>query len=455
MYHGIMSSLSLPPLLMRTFGSLRVRNYRLYFSAQLVSMSGTWMQSVAQGWLVLRLTGSGVILGVTVALQFGPVLVLGPWGGLLADRIDKRRLMLVTQTAMAVLALALGAFTLAGAASVPLIWALAVLTGVCNAADNPARQSFVVEMVGREELANAVGLNSVIVNGSRLIGPAVAGVLIYTAGVAVCFLINGASFLVVIAALLAMRPAELRRSAPLARAKGQVRAGLAYAWRTPQLRVPLLMMAVVSTLGYNFSVLMPLLAQDVFHRGGGTYGALSAAMGAGALAGALFAAARARPTRLLLVGATLAFGCFTMLIGAAPSLTGAFLLLVPMGAAAILFVATVNSLLQLNSAAAMRGRVMALWAVLFLGSTPIGGPLTGWIAGVVGVRWTFVAAGAATLLTACAAAVALRRQTWRVGAHELAAAMPDDPACAHPAPLPVTRPPRRMAWQLRHRRRRR
>jgi MFS family permease len=284
----------------RTFHSLRVRNYRLYFFAQAVSQSGTWMQSVAQGWLVLHLTGSALLLSVTVALQFGPVLFIGPWGGLLADRTDKRKLLIATQTIMTVLAVVLGVLTVTGVVRVWMIFVLAALNGVANGLDNPARQSFVIEMVGPDDVANAVALNSVVVNASRVIGPAIAGVLIVTVGLASCFLVNAGSYLFVIVALVAMRPSELRRGRPLSRKGGQLRAGFAYVWHTPELRVPLTMMALVGTLGYNFSILLPLMARVAFHRGAGTYGALVVAMGVGALAGGLYAAARARPSRRLL-----------------------------------------------------------------------------------------------------------------------------------------------------------
>jgi MFS family permease len=398
-------------ILRRTFRSLRGRNFRLYFVSQTVSMSGTWMQSVAQGWLVLRLSGSAFVLGVTVALQFGPVLVLGPWGGAVADRADKRKLLLFTQSVATVLALVLGLVTLTGVVRIWMVLVLATITGCMMAIDSPARQAFVFEMVGADDLANAVGLNAVIVNSSRIIGPALAAVLIATVGLAPCFLVNSASFLVVIAALAAMRPGELHRAAPVARAKGQVRAGLAYVRRTPELLVPLALMAVVSTLGYNFSVLLPLLARFAFHRGGGTYGALTTAMGIGALAGALLAASRRRPTFRLLVVATLAFGVFSVGTAAAPTLALVLAVLVPMGAAAVVFVSTTNSLLQLNSEPAMRGRVMALWGVVFFGSTPLGGPLAGLLAGWFGPRFALAFGGLATLVTGIAAWYGLRRRT--------------------------------------------
>ncbi len=302
----------------RTFRALRLYNYRLFFISQVVSMSGTWMQSVAQGWLVLQLTGSGVDLGITVGLQFGPVLVLGAWAGALADRVDKRRLLMATQTAAALFALVLAVLTFTDVVTVWMIWVLAGLTGVATALDMPSRQSFVYEMVGPDDLANAVGLNAVIINSSRIIGPAIGGLLIAAVGVAPCFLFNAVSFVAVIVALAVMRTGELRPSKPVPRQPGQVREGLRYVWRTPALRIPLVMMAVVSTLAYNFSVVLPLLTKAVYGRGGGAYGALSAAMGVGALAGALLMASRARPSRRLLVASTFAFGVVTVLLAFAP-----------------------------------------------------------------------------------------------------------------------------------------
>ena len=411
----------------RTFRALRIHNYRLFFFSQIVSMSGTWMQSVALAWLVLDLTGSSVDLGVTVGLTFGPILVLGAWAGALADRVDKRRLLVVTQTAAALLALVLGVLTVADVVTIWMIWVLATLTGVAVALDMPSRQSFVYEMVGPDDLANAVGLNAVIINSSRIIGPAIGGVLIASVGVAACFFFNAASFVAVIAALLAMRRGELLTARPVQRRPGQVRAGLRYVWRTPALRVPLVMMAVVSTLAYNFSVILPLLARVVYGRGGGAYGALFAAMGVGALAGALLMASRARPSRRLLVASTFAFGLLTVVLAAAPSYALGLVLLVPLGAAGVLFISTTNALLQLNAEDAMRGRVMALWAVVFLGSTPIGGPLTGLLAREFGVRAAVAVGGVAALATAAGAFWALRRRELQTGACEAPACLPDDP----------------------------
>jgi MFS family permease len=417
-----------PGLLRRTFRSLRVFNYRLYFFGQVVSMSGTWMQSVAQGWLVLELTGSGIALGVTVGLQFGPVLVLGAWAGALADRVDKRKLLMVTQAVAAVLALALGVLTVTDVVTVWMIWVLTGLTGIATALDMPSRQSFVYEMVGPDDLANAVGLNSVIINASRIIGPAIGGVLIAGVGVAPCFFFNAASFGAVIAAFALMRTGELMGSKPVRREPGQIRAGFRYVWRTPELRIPLIMLAVVGTLAYNYSVVLPLLTRDVYGRGGGAYGALSAAMGIGALAGALLMASRARPSRRLLVASTFAFGLVTVALAVAPGYYLGLALLVLLGGAGVLFISTTNALLQINAEGAMRGRVMALWAVLFLGSTPIGGPLTGLIVRGFGVRSAVAVGGVAALATAAGAYWALRRRQLQAGTCEAPVCLADGPA---------------------------
>ena len=425
----VTSSPPAPGLLRRTFRSLRVYNYRLFFFSQVISMSGTWMQSVAQNWLVLSLTGSAVDLGITVGLQFGPVLVFGAWGGSLADRVDKRKLLMGTQAAAATLALVLGVLAATGVVAVWMIWVLAGLTGTATALGIASQQSFLYEMVGPDDVANAVGLNSVVINSSRIIGPAIGAVLIASVGVAPCFFINAASFLAVIGALAIMRVGDLRRGKPVAREPGQVRAGLRYAWRTPALRVPLLMLLIISILAYNYSVVLPLLTKSVFGRGGGSYGVLSAAMGVGALCGALLMASRARPSRRLLVGAAFAYGVVTVCLAFTPGYYVGLALLVLMGGAGVLFISTTNALLQLNAPDAMRGRVMALWSIVFLGSTPIGGPITGLLVHGFGVRWAIAVGGIAALATATGAALALRhRGVVEEGSCEAPVCLPDGPA---------------------------
>ncbi len=364
----------------QTFRSLRFRNYRLYFFAQLISVSGTWMQTVAQAWLVLRITGSGVDLGLVTGLQFLPMLLFGPWGGLVADRVDKRRLLFATQAAGGVLALLLGVLTGTGEVRLWHVYVLATLLGVVNLFDNPARQTFVGEMVGQGELPNAVSLNTVVMNMSRVVGPAIGGIVIVTAGLEACFYINAASYVAVIVGLALMRPAELHRTGGVPRAAGQLRDGFRYVWRTPVLRNTLAAMAVIGIFAYNFQVTLALLAKTTFHGGAGAYSLLTSAMGVGAVVGGLAAAHRARPTPRLLQGLALLFGVLMAAVALSPSLAVASVFMVVMGAASIGFIATANASLQLRADPAMRGRVMALYAVAFLGSTPIGSPLVGAIA---------------------------------------------------------------------------
>src|SRR5439155_20282729 len=329
------------------------------------------------------------------------------------DRVDKRRLIIWTQSAAGALALVLGLLTLENAARLWMVYVLAFLLGVVNLVDMPARQSFVFEMVGPESLANAVSLNSVVVNGARVVGPAVAGLLIASVGLTPCFLINAASYLAVIASLLAIDTARLNRPTLVARGPGQLRAGLRYVWSRPALRTPLLMMAVVGTLAYNFSVVLPLLAATTFGAGARAYGGMFSVMGAGAVLGGLVFAARAKPTRRLMAAAAVGFGVGIGLAAAAPNLGLATLAMLPIGAASTAFIATSNSLLQLNASSEMRGRVMSLFAMVFLGSTPIGGPLVGWIAERFGPRDALGLAAVATLLVGIFGLAGVRRSRRR------------------------------------------
>jgi MFS family permease len=367
----------------QTFASLRVRNYRLYFTAQLISVSGTWMQSVAQAWLVLHLTASGFALGIVVGLQFLPMLFFGPFGGLIADRADKRRLLFATQSAGGLLALVLGILVVTGSVHLWQVYVLAALLGVVNTFDNPARQSFVIEMVGRDDLPNAVSLNSVVMNASRVIGPAIGGLIITVFSLSVCFFVNAASYVAVVIGLAMMRVAELRPTEPVARERGQVREGFRYVWSTPTLRNTLLAVAVIGIFVYNFTVTLALLAKVTFGGGAGAYALLTSCMGIGAVLGGLFAAHRARPTARLLQVLALALGALLAVVALSPTLLAACLSIVAMGAVSIGFIATANATLQLTAPPAMRGRVMALYAMAFLGTTPIGAPLVGAIA-----QWT-------------------------------------------------------------------
>jgi len=382
----------------QTFRALSVRNFRLYFVGQVISVSGTWMQAVAQAYLVLSvLHGNGVEMGITTALQFLPMLLVGSYGGLLADRVDKRTLLFCTQGVAAVLALTLAVLTLTHTIELWQVYVLAALLGVVNLFDNPARQTFVSEMVGRDLLPNAVSLNSVVMNGARVIGPAIAGLVIVLLSVGVCFLVNAASYAAVIVALALMRTSELHRTPRVARAKGQVREGLRYVWRTPGLRDPLLLMAVVGIFAFNFTTTLPLLAHFTYHGGAGTYALFSMAMGAGAVVGGLVVAHRSRPSVRLLAGIGLAFGTMVLVVAVAPTELATVVALVVMGACSIAFIATSNATLQLGSDPSMRGRVMALFAIAFLGSTPIGAPIVGSISDATSPRVALAVGGVATL----------------------------------------------------------
>ena len=384
----------------QTFSSLRVRNFRLYFTAQLISVSGTWMQAVAQAWLVLRLTGRGVDLGIVVGLQFLPMLLFGPVGGLVADRVNKRHLLYVTQAAGGVLALILGSLVVSDLVQLWQVYVLATLLGVVNLFDNPARQTFVMEMVGRDGLPNAVSLNTVVMNGSRVIGPAIGGVVIVVFGLGVCFFINAVSYAAVLVGLSMMRTSELLPTDLVAPAKGQIREGFRYVWHTPILRNTLSAVALIGIFAYNFTVTLALLAKVTFHGGAGTYALLTSCMGIGAVAGGLISAHRSRPTPRLVQVLALVFGGLLAAVALAPTMVVACLLIVLMGTASIGFIATVNATLQLSSDPSMRGRVMALYAMAFLGTTPIGAPLVGAIAQWTNPRIALLSGAAATVFAA-------------------------------------------------------
>jgi MFS family permease len=393
----------------RSFDSLHVPNYRRYFAGQIVSLSGNWMQMVAEVWLVLSLTGSGVAVGMTTALQFLPILLFGAWGGVLADRFSKRRLLIVTQALMALPALALLAIVAAGVVAPWMVMALVFVRGTVNAVDNPTRQSFAIEMVGPDRVVNAVSLNSVLVHSARLVGPALAGVLIATAGVEPCFALNALSFAAMIFALWRMEPAQLRAAPRAGRERGAVRAGLRYVLRTRELAVPLGLMALVGTLGLNFQVILPLLARFSFEGGASAYATLVSAMGVGSVLGALATGAHGRTDARLIAGAALAFGGLALLAAAMPSLALEIPVLALLGASAVTFAAAINSSLQLAVEPGMRGRVMALYSVVFLGSTPIGGPLAGWLSETYDPRAALLLAASAGLSAAWAGHVALSR----------------------------------------------
>ena len=381
-----------------TFGAVHSsRNYRIYLVGQSISLCGTWMQTVAQAWLVLKLTGSGTALGFVVALQFLPVLLFGPWGGVVADRMPKRRLLLITQVSFGLLALLLGTLTATGVVTLWMVYVVALCFGCVTALDNPARQTFVLEMVGREHLPNAVTLNTVNINMARVIGPALAGLVIALIGIAPCFFLNAASYVAVIVALLMMTVSELRPLPAQPRAKGQLREGFAYVWSNPKLRTPLLMMAIVGTLAYEFQVILPLVAKYTFGGDAATYAVMTGAMGLGAVVGGLFTASRQQTGDGPLIKATLVFGVAHRGRGvdAEPGDDGAAAGRRRGRQRHVPRVPTRRCSSRADPA--FQGRVMALWAVAFLGTTPIGGPIIGWIGQNIGPRWGMVVGGIATL----------------------------------------------------------
>jgi MFS family permease len=394
----------------RSFDSLHVPNYRRYFAGQIVSVSGNWMQMVAEIWLVLELTNSGVAVGATTALQFLPILLFGAWGGVLADRFAKRRLLMLTQALMALPALALFAVTVSGSVEPWMVFLVAFARGTVNAVDNPTRQAFAIEMVGPDRLVNAVSLNSVLIHAARLIGPAVAGILIAVAGVAPCFAINVLTFAAMVVALWRMEPAQLRTPPRAGRERGAIRAALRYVRGTPELAVPLALMALVGTFGLNFQAILPLLARFSFDGGASAYATLVAAMGAGSVVGALATGAHGRTDARLISGAALAFGLLAALAAAMPSLALEVPIVALLGASAVTFAAAINSSLQLTVEPSMRGRVMALYSIVFLGSTPIGAPLAGWLSEAYDPRVALLLAGSSGLAAAWAAHATLGRR---------------------------------------------
>ncbi len=393
----------------RTFRSLSERNYRLFFIGHATSVIGTWMQRVAQDWLVLTLTGSGIALGITAALQFTPMLVLALWGGAVVDRVDKRRLIIATQVVQGLLAVALAALTITGAVELWMVYALALGLGLVTVLDNPARHAFVAEMVEPENYVNAQALNSTVHNMGRLIGPAVAGVLIATVGVGIAFAINAVSFLAVIAGLLRMDSSALRRPPRKDRRRGEVREALRYVWRVPELRAVLFLVLVVALFGQNFRVVLPLFASDTFASGAEVYGYLTAALGLGAVLGAVGSASRETATSWGLVLSCVAFGAVNLAAAAAPNLVAAYLAMVALGVANIVFNTLARTILQLRTDRSMQGRVIALHQMIFLGSIPLGGPLLGWMIEAWGPRSGFVVAGATALVAGVVLLPRLRR----------------------------------------------
>ncbi len=420
------------PLIQRvsrtTFAAVAIPNYRRYLSGQSLSLAGTWMQMTAQSWLVLKLTHSATMLGLIVALQTLPVLILGPYGGVIADRVDKRRLMIVLQAIMGLQALVLGLLTVSGVVTVWEIGVLAMILGLNNAFENPARQSFMLELVGSDHLRNAVSLNSTMVNVARVIGPGIGGLMIAAVGTGWCFLLNAVSFIAVINSLLRMDRKALSPVTPTPRAKGQLREGLRYVRGEPRLALPLAMAAVVGCLTYEFQVSLPYMAAHGLHVGSAGYGFMTAAMGIGAVVGGLFVATRGRVGSSPLIIAALAFGIAMLLATAAPSLATEILALTLVGGAGVAFMSQTNATLQLRAAPEMRGRVMSLWFVSFQGSTPIGGPIVGAVMAAYGARSGLGIGAVACFAAAVLGVVTLRSLRARAAQTELQAtpAVPDE-----------------------------
>lgn len=394
------------------FRSLRIRNYRLYATGQIVSLTGTWMQRVAQDWLVLELShNSGTALGIVMALQFGPTLLFSLYGGMLADRYDKRRTLMATQATMLAFAAGLGLLDLSGAAQLWHVYVFAFLAGVAGSLDIPVRQSFAVEMVGADDLPNALSLNSVTFNAARIVGPALAGIMIAAVGTGWVFLVNAVLTVAVIVGLVLMRPAELHRAPPAGRSPGQLRAGLRYVRGRPDLVLPMVLIFVVGTFGLNFPITMALMSREVFGKGAAAYGLLTTALAVGSLAGALLSTRRtARPRqRTLLLGA-LTFGLAEVAVGLMPTYAALVVALVPMGCAALTFTIAANSTVQLGVDPMMRGRVMALYLMCFMGGTPVGGPLIGALSDVLGPRAGVVGGGAVCAIAAVVLALVHSRR---------------------------------------------
>lgn len=394
-----------------TFASLRNRNFRLFFVGQTISQVGNWLTLITQTLLVLNLTHSGTALGMLTAAQFAPVLVLGPFAGLVADRSDKRRLLVITQALAMLQSFALAAVAVLDRPPVSAIFAIALVGGVVTAFDNPARRSFVVEMVPVEQVNNAVSLNSALMTGSRVVGPALAGLLVVTVGFAWTFAADGISYVAVIAGLVMMRSSELRPAPIVEKAKGQVREGIAYARSMPVLWVPLVMMAIVGTFAFNFSVTFPVFVTRTLHGTESTFTILFSWLSVGSLLGALAVARRPATSVRFVALSSVAFGVSMVGAAIAPSEAVVFVIAPIVGAASIAFMTSSTAIVQTESDPSMRGRVLALQSMVFLGSTPIGGPIVGWVTEHLGARF-----GLGLGAVACLAAGAWGVATVRNGA---------------------------------------
>lgn len=398
----------------QTFRSLETPNFRKYAFGQIISASGSWVQQIALTWLVVRMTnGNGIAVGAVTALQFTPVLIGGAWAGVLADRLDKRKVLLATSLGAGVCAAIMGALVFSGVIQLWMVYVLAATFGVATALDSPARRSFVTELVPDEHASNALILNSSVFTSARVIGPTIAALLIATAGIGWCFMANALSFLAVIVALLTMDLGAIRPSEPVPRKKGQLVEGLRYVWATPTLRTILLLTAIIGTLSFNFQVTVSLMTRKVFGGEAGEFGALYALMSVGAVMASLFVAHRESFAERFVSIAALGLGVTMLLAAVAPNLAFFALFLLPMGATSIAFLSAAGALAQTRASPEYRGRVAALFAVAFLGSTPIGGPIIGAISQVFGPRFGIALGGVTATVCALWALRSLRRGVTR------------------------------------------
>ncbi|MFD5558460.1 MFS transporter [Streptomyces sp. NPDC127068] len=392
-----------------TFSSLGIRNYRLFAMGAVVANVGVWMARITQDWLVLSLTGSSTAVGITTAMQFLPMLLFGLYGGVIADRFPKRTVLFLTQGAMGLGGLFLAALTLSGHVQVWHVYMTALFTGLVTVVDNPTRQSFVSEMVGPGQVRNAVSLNSANFQSARLVGPAVAGVVTAAFGPGWAFLANGLMFLAPLVGLTLMRTSELHPTPRRPRGKGELREGLRYVSRNPELIWPIVLIGFVGTFGFNFPIWLSAYAHDVYDGGSGMYGLFNTLMAFGSLVGALLAARRASTRLRMLVAAAVLFGALQIVTAFAPSLWTFLLLLVPISMLGLTVNVTANSFVQLATDPEMRGRVMSLYMMVFVGGTPLGGPLFGWLTDAYGVRFSFAVGGLVCAVSALFVGLMLAR----------------------------------------------
>lgn len=389
-----------------TFRSLREHNYLIWFIGALTSNIGTWMQRTAQDWIVLtELTDhDAAAVGITMALQLGPVLILMPWAGVIADRVNVRKMLIATQAVMGALALGLGIIVVTGIAQLWHVYLFALMLGIVSAVDAPVRQIFVAELVEKKDLTNAVSLNSVSFNSARLLGPAVAGILIAIVGAGWVFVINSGTFIGTIVALIAIRVSELRAQPRAPRARGQITAGFRYVRKKPAIIVILIMVGIVGTFGLNFAIYTSTMATIEFHKGAAEFGMLSSVMAIGSITGALFSARQERPRMRTLFTSAALFGLASAISAIMPTFEMFAVSLTLIGFAALMFMTTANSFVQTTVKPSMRGRVMALYMAIFVGGTPIGAPFVGWVVNQFGPRWGL---GVAAISGILAAAVCL------------------------------------------------